>query len=211
MTPEENQDMKRRNPRARQQPDYYAKRARQEHFPARSVYKLQEIQKKFALIRKGQRVLDLGCAPGSWAKYAAGLIGDSGRLIGIDQKPVKEKLPAQVEIFCEDVRMLAEAPERCEALVGGLVDVVLSDMAPSTTGKKDVDQARSYYLSRAALTIAQRVLTPDGAFVCKIFQGEDVETFISDVKAAFNSCRTFKPQSTRKESKETYVIGLGKK
>jgi len=203
--------MTRRNPRGRQQPDYYAKRAKQEHFPARSVYKLQEIQKKFALIRKGQRVLDLGCAPGSWAKFAAGITGPEGRVIGIDQKPVTEKLPRHVAVLNEDVLALAEAPQRCEALVEGPVDVVLSDMAPSTTGKKDVDAARSYHLSRAALTIAEKVLAPGGAFVCKIFQGEDFEGFMAEVKAGFQTCKTFKPRSTRKESKETYVIGVGKK
>jgi len=203
--------MTRRNPRGRQQPDYYAKRAKQEHFPARSVYKLQEIQKKFALIRKGQRVLDLGCAPGSWAKFAAGITGPEGRVIGIDQKPVTEKLPGHVSVLNEDVLALAEAPQRCEALVDGPVDVVLSDMAPSTTGKKDVDAARSYHLSRAALAIAGQVLAPGGAFACKIFQGEDFEGFMAEVKAGFQTCKTFKPRSARKESKETYVIGVGKK
>src|SRR6056297_232401 len=203
--------MTRRNSRDRQRPDYYAKRAKQEHFPARSVYKLQEIQKKFVLIRKGQRVLDLGCAPGSWAKFAAGITGPGGRVIGIDQKPVTEKLPGHVAVLNEDVLALAEAPQRCEALVEGPVDVVISDMAPSTTGKKDVDAARSYHLSRAALTIAEKVLAPGGAFVCKIFQGEDFQGFMDEVKAGFQTCKTFKPRSTRKESKETYVIGVGKK
>jgi len=203
--------MTRRNPKGRQRPDYYAKRAKQEHFPARSVYKLQEIQKKFALMRRGQRVLDLGCAPGSWAKFAAGIVGSSGRVIGIDQKPVTEKLPGHVLLLNEDVLALAEAPQQCEALVDGPVDVVLSDMAPSTTGKKDVDAARSWHLSRAALTIAGEVLASGGAFVCKIFQGEDFEGFVAEVKAGFQTCKTFKPRSTRKESKETYVIGVGKK
>lgn len=203
--------MKRRNLKSRQQPDYYAKRARQEKFPARSVYKLQEIQKKYRLLRKGQTVLDLGCAPGAWLKYAADLTGERGRVVGIDLKPVTEKLPENVRVLTEDVMDLAEAPDKCSELIGGGVDVVLSDMAPSTTGKKDVDAARSYNLSRAALLIGEALLTPGGAFVCKIFQGGDFEEFIACVKSSFDACKIYKPRSTRKESKETYVIGTGRR
>ena len=203
--------MKRRNQKSRQQPDYYAKKARQDNFPARSVYKLQEIQKKNRLIQKGSRVLDLGCAPGSWLKYAAELTGDRGRVVGIDQKPVTETLPAHVQVLTEDVMALAADPDKCASLLGGQADVVLSDMAPATSGKKDVDAARSYHLSRAALDIAGRVLAPGGAFVCKIFQGEDFESYIQSVKSVFHSYKIYKPRSTRKESRETYVIGVRKK
>ncbi|MFP4533951.1 MAG: SAM-dependent methyltransferase [Desulfobacterales bacterium] len=203
--------MKRRNPKSRQQPDYYAKRARQEKFPARSVYKLQEIQKKYRLIQKGYKVLDLGCAPGSWLKYAADLTGGKGLVVGIDLKPVTEKLPAHVRVLEEDVMVLAEAPEKCGELSGSGFDAVLSDMAPATTGKKDVDAARSYNLSRAALGIAEIVLPAGGVFVCKIFQGPDFEEFIAAVKERFEACRIYKPQSTRKESKETYVVGISRK
>lgn len=203
--------MKRRNPRSRQQPDYYAKRAKQENFPARSVYKLQEIQKKYRLIKKGHKVLDLGCAPGSWLKYAADLTGEQGRVVGIDLKPVTEKLPAHVRVLEADVMALAEAPEKCGELVESGFDVVLSDMAPATTGKKDVDAARSYNLSRAALAIAEAVLPAGAIFVCKIFQGPDFEEFIAAVKERFEACRIYKPQSTRKESRETYVVGISRK
>ena len=203
--------MKRRNPKARQQPDYYAKRAKQEKFPARSVYKLQEIQKKYRLIKKGHRVLDLGCAPGSWLKYAADLTGGQGLVVGVDLKPVAEKLPAHVRVRVADVMALAEEPEKCVEIVGSGFDAVLSDMAPATTGKKDVDAARSFNLSQAALAIAEAVLPSGGVFVCKIFQGPDFEEFIEAVKARFEACRIYKPQSTRKESKETYVIGISRK
>ncbi|HMA67972.1 MAG TPA: RlmE family RNA methyltransferase [Desulfosalsimonadaceae bacterium] len=203
--------MKRRSGKNRQQPDYYAKRARKEHFPARSVYKLEAIQKKFGILRKGQQVLDLGCAPGSWLQYAARITGSRGGVTGIDQKPVKENLPAHAAVLAEDAAALAEDAGRIREVCGSGLDVVLSDMAPATSGKKDVDAARSYHLSRAALTIAGEVLQPGGAFVCKIFQGEDFEYFIREVKALFASCRVYKPESTRKESRETYVIGMGKK
>jgi len=203
--------MKRGNPNYRQQPDYYAKRAKQENFPARSVYKLQEIQAKYRLIKKGHKVLDLGCSPGSWLKYAATLTGDQGRVVGIDLKPVTEKLPAHTRVLAEDVMELVENLDKWLQIMGGDVDVVLSDMAPSTTGKKDVDAARSYNLSRAALFIAESLLTPGGAFVCKIFQGGDFEEFVASVRSDFDVCKIYKPRSTRKESKETYVIGIGRK
>ena len=202
--------MKRRNAKSRQQPDYYAKRARQENFPARSVYKLQEIQKKYRLIKNGHKVLDLGCAPGSWLKYAAGLVGEKGLVVGIDLKPVTEKMPAHVRVLIEDVMAMVDAPDKFTELIGSRFDAVISDMAPSTTGKKDVDAARSYNLSRAALSIAENILAPGGVFVCKIFQGEDFEEFIACVKSSFEACKIYKPRSTRKESKETYVIGIGR-
>ena len=202
--------MKRRNVKSRQQPDYYAKRARQENFPARSVYKLQEIQKKYRLIKKGHKVLDLGCAPGSWLKYAADLVGEQGLVVGIDLKPVTETLPAHVRVLIEDVMAIADVPDKFTELIGSRFDAVISDMAPSTTGKKDVDAARSYNLSRAALSIAENILAPGGVFVCKIFQGEDFEEFIACVKSGFEACKIYKPRSTRKESKETYVIGIGR-
>ncbi|MFO7838215.1 MAG: RlmE family RNA methyltransferase [Desulfosalsimonadaceae bacterium] len=204
--------MKRRAGKNRQQPDYYAKRAQKEHFPARSVYKLEAIQKKFGLLKKGRQVLDLGCAPGSWLQYAARITGSRGRVTGIDQKPVKERMPDHVQVLAEDVEALASSDAgRIKEVCGCGLDVVLSDMAPSTTGKKDVDAARSYHLSRAALTIAEEVLRPGGVFVCKIFQGEDFEYFLREVKSLFSTCRVYKPESTRKESRETYVIGMGKK
>jgi len=124
---------------------------------------------------------------------------------------VTEKLPPHVRVLTEDVMGLAEDPDKCSALIGGWVDAVLSDMAPSTTGKKDVDAARSYNLGRAALLIAESLLTPGGVFVCKVFQGGDFEEFVGRVKSSFEACRIYKPQSTRKESKETYVIGIGRR
>ena len=185
--------------------DHYTRRAKKEHFPARSVYKLQEIQQKHQLIQKGYRVLDLGCAPGSWLLYAAKLAGDRGQVVGIDLKPVAGRIPAHAEIIAADVFALD-----VESL-GTDFNVVLSDMAPATTGHKDVDAARSYNLCETALGIAQRVLLPGGSFVCKIFQGPDFKTFMDIVKEGFKELKIFKPRSSRKASKEIFVIGKGKK
>ncbi|MGE5259198.1 MAG: RlmE family RNA methyltransferase [Hyphomicrobiales bacterium] len=187
--------------------DHYTRLARKERFPARSVYKLQEIQKRFAVIRVGDNVLDLGCAPGSWLMYAAGLTGPSGRVVGIDVSPVTVQLPAHVAVHTQDVFELTEEPT---TFFGQTFDVVVSDMAPATTGSRGVDAARSHNLCEAALTIARKVLRPGGAFVCKIFQGEGFKQFSEAVRSDFSECKIFKPQSCRKASKEIYLIGKGK-
>ena len=185
--------------------DHYTRQAKKEKFPARSVYKLQEIQQKHRLIKKGDQVLDLGCAPGSWLLYAAKITGDKGRVVGIDLKPVKGQIPAQAQVIAADVFALD-----LESL-GNNFSVVLSDMAPATTGHKDVDAARSYNLCEAALGIAQNVLRPGGSFVCKIFQGPDFKTFTDAVRADFKELKIFKPRSSRKASREIFIIGRGKK
>lgn len=198
------------SPPSRKNPweDHYTQKARKDHFPARSVFKLQEIQKKVNLIQRGDRVLDLGCSPGSWLMLAATLAGPTGNVVGIDLKPVTVSLPAYVRVFIADMLAL---PDEISEAVGKDFHVVLSDMAPSTTGNKSVDAARSFDLCQAALAIAQNRLLPGGAFVCKIFQGEDSEAFIRQMKSLFHRHRIFKPLSSRKASREIYVIGLNKK
>lgn len=188
--------------------DHYSRRAKKERFPARSVYKLQEIQRKFNLIKKGDAVLDLGCSPGSWLLYAAKLTGKSGRVVGIDLKPVTAQLPPHVTVFTGDILSLED---EFPGGIGKDFNVVLSDMAPATTGHKDVDAARSLRLCQAALGIAEAVLMPGGAWVCKIFQGKDFKEFSEAVRAKFRKQKIFKPQSSRKASREIYIIGMGKK
>jgi len=200
--------MKRPNPKAKQWQDHYTRRAKKENFPARSVYKLEEIQQKFRLIKAGDAVLDLGCAPGSWLLYAARLTGERGRVVGVDLNPLKQQLPANVRALTGDV--LEPNPELLAALGTGF-NVVLSDMAPATTGNRIVDTARSFILCRAALSIAQDLLLPGGAFVCKIFQGDDFKQFADLVKTLFSKQKIFKPQSSRKASREIFIIGMGKK
>jgi 23S rRNA (uridine2552-2'-O)-methyltransferase len=139
---------------------------------------------------------------------AAELAGPSGRVVGVDLTPVTVRLPVQVAVHAADVFELVEDPA---GFFGREFDVVLSDMAPATTGSRGVDAARSHNLCEAALVIARKVLRPGGAFVCKIFQGEDFKPFTEAVKAGFAECKIFKPQSCRKASKEIYLIGKGKK
>ena len=192
----------------RARPDHYARLAKKEGHAARSVYKLKEIQQKYRILKPGGTVLDLGCAPGSWLDYAARIAGPSGRVIGVDVKPVEIDLSENAHIFQSDANDL---PEEAWALIDQGVDAVMSDMAPSTTGRKEVDAARSLQLCEMALYTADRALCPGGAFVCKIFQGSDFKAFTEAVRRRFDTSKIFKPQSCRKESKEIYVIGMGKK
>ena len=187
--------------------DHFSRQAKKENFPARSVYKLKEIQHKYRLIKKGDKILDLGCYPGSWLLYAAELTGKEGLVVGVDRKPVSINIPSHVKIYICDILSIED--EFLQSM-GKDFNVVISDMAPPTTGNKFVDAARSSDLSRAALSVARKVLTPGGSFLCKIFQGEDFKTFSDLVKSIFNKHKIFKPQSSRKASREIYIIGFGK-
>jgi 23S rRNA (uridine2552-2'-O)-methyltransferase len=200
--------MKRPAKKHSQWQDHYTKRAKKERFPARSVYKLQEIQKKYNIIKKGYNVLDLGCAPGSWLLYSADLTGNTGRVIGIDIVPVTINIPHHVRVHTKDILLMDDDFFKS---LGTDFNVVMSDMAPSTTGNKFVDSIRSFDLCRMALSIAQITLTRGGSFICKIFQGEDFKTFVDSVRSVFKNHKIFKPKSSRKASKEIYVIGFGKK
>ena len=200
--------MKHTKKKPNQWEDHYTRQARKEHYPARSVYKLQEIQRRHRLIQKGDRVLDLGCYPGSWLAYAAQLTGPTGYVAGVDLKTVTVKLPAHVSVFTGDMLALEES---VSVRLGDAFNVVLSDMAPATTGNKDVDGTRSFNLCEAALNIADQRLLPGGSLVCKIFQGRDFNSFLDRVKTHFKTCKILKPQSSRKASREIFVMGLNKK
>ncbi|MBZ0120188.1 MAG: RlmE family RNA methyltransferase, partial [Sandaracinaceae bacterium] len=172
---------------------------KREGYAARSVYKLQEIDRKLRLLRPGARVLDLGAYPGSWTTYAAERVGPSGRVLGVDLQLFRGTLPANAEIRQGDALALD--------LDDGPFDVVLSDMAPSTTGHRFTDQARSFELFMRALEIATRLLAPGGSFVGKIFQGPDFQAARKAVAEAFEEVRILKPEASRSESYEVFLAG----
>ena len=182
--------------------DVYYQRAKKEQFAARSVYKLQEIDQRFGLFRPGQRVLDLGCRPGSWLQYAAQRT--QGTLVGLDRQPLQVTIPG-ARILVGDVFAIDAATLRGE-LPG--FDVVLSDMAPDTTGVRHLDQARSEALFERALELAEALLGPGGHFVGKLFQGPEWNRLLGRLRARFGETRTVKPESSRKDSIEQYVVGL---
>ncbi len=188
--------------------DHLTRRAKSENYPARSVYKLEEIQNRFRVIKKNDKVLDLGCAPGSWLLYAAKEVEDQGRVFGIDLKQIDIDLPRNVSAVQDDILNLNNRSFLDEIKK---FNVVLSDMAPATTGRKDVDALRSFELCQMALKVADDFLTADGNFVCKIFQGNDFNSFQKNVKSKFKNCKIFKPESCRKQSKEIYIIAKGRK
>ena len=160
--------------------DHYTRKAKKEQFPARSVFKLEEIQKKHNIIKKGDAVLDLGCAPGSWLLYAAGLTGNAGQVIGIDQVPVTISVPAHVKLYTGDIFLMDD--NFFKSLRSGF-NAVISDMAPSTTGNKFVDNVRSFDLCCKALSIAQMTLITGGSFVCKILAyGRTLQRFSKKMK-----------------------------
>ena len=188
--------------------DHLTRRAKAENYPARSVYKLEEIQKKFKVMKKNDRVLDLGCSPGSWLLYAAKQVGSRGEVLGIDLKSVEIGLPDNVSVIKDNILNLDDT-SFVDKMKG--LHAVLSDMAPSTTGRKDVDALRSFELCTMALEVADNFLLQNGSFVCKIFQGNDFNVFQKNVKSKFKTCKIFKPESCRKQSKEIYIIAKGKK
>jgi len=192
--------------RARKKPntwaDHYTKKARELNYPARSVFKLKEIQKKFAVLKKGQTILDLGCAPGSWLLFAAECTGPSGRIIGVDLKPVGIRLPDCVTVHQHD----ATDPDAPFWRDAPPFDLVLSDMAPATTGNRDTDVIRSVSLAETVLETAAARLKQGDGMVCKVFQGVGVEEYIRTVRSRFSVVKTFRPRSTRKASVEIFVI-----
>lgn len=180
------------------------RQAKTDGYAGRAIYKLQEIDQKYRLLRRGSRVLDLGCWPGSWMQYTVTRIGDEGYLLGIDLKEVEITLPANVETIVGDV-------DDWEPPQGSPFDVVLSDMAPHTTGDRHTDQFRSEELVRRALAIAQRALRPGGHFVAKIFQGGEFPAILRELRGVFQEGRAYHAKNTRSSSIEQYLIGRGLK
>jgi 23S rRNA (uridine2552-2'-O)-methyltransferase len=187
-------------PRHRPQ-DHFGRRAREAGYPARSIYKLQEIDKRLRLLKPGQRVLDLGAAPGSWSLYAAERVGPSGRVVGIDLQPIQIAAPAQVRFLELDIAALT--PESLGA--GGPFDVVLSDMAPHTSGQRHRDQYASYELYMQALRAAELLLAPGGFFVAKIFQGPELEAARAATARLLEKVKIIKPEASRSESFEIFI------
>jgi 23S rRNA (uridine2552-2'-O)-methyltransferase len=190
--------------------DHYFKKAKQENFAARSVFKLQEIDQKYKILRPGQTVLDLGASPGSWSQYASQKVGSSGRVLGVDLSPVNVKLPNAVFIQA-DLRDLNLEDVFTQHGFVPPFDLVLSDMAPKTTGIRLTDQARSFELCELALNIAKKFLKPNGAFVCKLFHSDDFTELRDLIKKDFQKFEAVKPDSTRKISKEIFLVGLNKR
>jgi 23S rRNA (uridine2552-2'-O)-methyltransferase len=196
---------RRGNPYAK--PDAKTLEARARGYPARSVFKLEEIDRRMRLFRPGQNVLDLGAAPGSWSLYASERTGPAGHVYAIDIKPIQQ-------VFGQNVRVLeGDALSMQSELLAAHApyDVILSDMAPNTSGSKFQDQARSTELFLRALEVALAHGKVGSHFVAKIFMSGDFKAAEVRVRAAYEAVRTIRPEGTRQASTEVFVIGMGKR
>jgi 23S rRNA (uridine2552-2'-O)-methyltransferase len=187
--------------------DEYYKRSKAEGYRSRAAYKLKQINNKFKLIGSGNIVLDLGCAPGGWSQVAAELVGDKGKVIGIDLEPVNKY--KNVIFLIGDITDPHTEEMLKEQLDGKLVDVIISDAAPNISGNYSVDQARSVFLAESALALAQQFLKGNGNFVVKVFEGADFHEFNKLVKKYFRKTKNYSPAASRSRSSEVYIIAKG--
>jgi 23S rRNA (uridine2552-2'-O)-methyltransferase len=188
-------------------PDAFTRAAKAQGYPARSVFKLEEIDRRVRLFRPGQRVLDLGAAPGSWSLYAAQRIGPGGKLLAVDLSPITIPLGANTRFSQGDALSLAND----DLALFAPYDVVLSDMAPSTTGSRLADQARSFELYMRAVAVAGALGAPGGAFVGKLFMSDDFTQARDATRALFSEVKVIRPEGTRSSSFEVFLVGLGRK
>lgn len=192
---------------ARNARDEYVKRARKEGARSRAAYKIEEIDRRDHLLRPGMTVVDLGAAPGGWSLYAKGRVGTTGRVLALDILPM-EAIPG-VEYFEGDFTEQPVLDSLLERLQGHPVDLVISDMAPNMTGVPAVDQARSMEVAELALDFAHQTLKPGGTVLIKTFQGEGFNEFYAQMRRQFAKIVTRKPQASRSESREIYLLGKG--
>lgn len=187
--------------------DVFVQRARQEGYRSRAVYKFLEINNKDHLVKAGMTVVDLGAAPGGWSQVVAKLVGSGGHVIAMDILPM-EPLD-NVEFLQGDFRE-QEVLEQLLAMIGDRgVDLVISDVAPNTSGMEAVDQPRAMYLAELALDMARQVLKPGGGFLVKVFQGVGFDEYIRDLRTTFDKVITRKPRASRSRSREVYLLARG--
>ena len=185
--------------------DKFAKRARREGFRARSAYKLLDLQKKFQLIKAGDRVLDLGAAPGGWIQVASPIVGQNGLVVAVDIEAIDSLRLRFKQIFQKNIED-EDFVEFLEKHGYKTFDVVLSDVAPNTTGLKERDQALAHELCLRVLEIAIQLLDKKGNMVMKIFEGPDTPELIKEVEKLFSSVKLVKPMASTKGSKELYLV-----
>lgn len=188
--------------------DGFYRRAKKEGYRSRAAYKLLELNQRFRLIRPGDRVVDLGAAPGGWLQVVSQLVGEKGRVLGVDIQPIQPLGRANVLTLQGDVSS-EECQRKIVELLGSRADCVLSDLAPRLSGIRDADISRSIELARAALGVACRLLRPGGALLVKTFMGEDLTALSGEVKSRFRSLQRSRPESTRKGSSEIYLCAQG--
>ena len=190
----------------RQLNDPYVVAARRDGYRSRAAFKLMQLDDRFHVLRSGSHVVDLGCAPGGWTQVAVARVGSAGRVVGVD---LAETAPVAGATILRTDLTEPSAVDVVKHALGGAADVVLSDMAPSTTGHAATDHLRIVALAEAAFAIAKEILKPGGTFVAKVFQGGAEGELLAHLKRSFTEVRHAKPPASRAESSETYVIAKG--
>ena len=190
----------------RQLNDPYVAAARREGYRSRAAFKLIELDDRFHFLRRGARVVDLGAAPGGWTQVAVARLGENGKVLGVDCAPM-DPVPG-AEILTLDL-LDADAPDRVRQALDGRADLVLSDMAPSSTGHHQTDHLRNVALCEAALDLAEEVLAPGGGFVVKVLRGGTERVLLDRIKRSFAGVRHVKPPASRPDSSEIYLVATG--
>lgn len=189
--------------------EHYRRMAKRRGYRSRAAFKLKQLNKRYGLLKRGDVVVDLGAAPGGWLQVAREVVGPGGFVLGVDLKPIAELPHDNVRTLVADLTD-ASTPELLRNNLPRAADAVLSDASPKISGVWSVDHARSIELARAAVTIAERVLTRGGKVLVKVFQGELFEDFVDAVREKFEFVKVSKPSASRKGSAEAYVIAKGR-
>ena len=184
--------------------DEYVKKAQKEGYRSRAVYKLLEIIEKSQIINKGDRILDLGAAPGGWSQVAGKIVGKSGQVIASDILSIKEI--SGVNFLQGDFTEQSVYDELITLTEGSSIDIVLSDMAPNMSGQLSVDQPKSIYLAELAIDLAVKTLSKNGHFIVKIFQGDGFDDYVKNARKVFKKVSIIKPKASRPRSKEVYLL-----
>jgi 23S rRNA (uridine2552-2'-O)-methyltransferase len=193
---------------AYQPKDAFYHKAKKEGYRSRAAYKLLELNRRFSLIRQGDRVVDLGAAPGGWLQVASQLAGEKGSVIGVDIQRIEPLKDQNISLFQGDIGS-EDSISKIKELLGSPVDCVLSDLSPRLSGIHDADISRSLELARSALKAACALLRPGGNFLVKTFEGEELNAFSQQLKEFFRSVQRTKPEATRKGSSEIYFCAQG--
>jgi len=186
--------------------DHYYKKAKKENFVARSIYKLEEVDARYKILKKGDRVVDFGYYPGSWVQYASKIVGPTGTVVGLDIQEINSKIASlpNVKLFQKDIFSITDLEQ---VGVSENFDVLLSDMAPNTTGIRSVDQDRSLELVQSVFEILPKFLKVRGNLVVKVFESDGAQQFLKTQKSRFKAFNYLRPKATRSVSKEFFVIG----
>ena len=185
--------------------DRYFHKAKQEGYRSRAAYKLIELQQRYRIFRAGDKVVDLGAAPGGWLQVIAKIIAAQGKVVGVDQQAIQPFGQRNIAVIHGDVTS-AEVQEKIRILLGGSADAVVSDMAPKLSGIRDADMARAAELQRVALQVAAQLLHPGGLLVIKSFMSNDLAEHTAELKSFFTDVQRTKPEATRQGSSEFYFI-----